>query len=706
MDLVYSRAHFSIGLLNSVFEEQDHIDALWCIHAEIDPHDFTPRRPRRSSKRNLMSGGKLAEVIENIVMDRWNTRAWVVQEAFASSGRMILLFPRTKEIDVTGWSLARHDLSDTEIAIELYQLGELLKKAVQTIDRRLSKARIEVKNWSAVREGVQWFHPKVKTSFTTWIWDDKPRPSCNAAVALSFLKGRGLYRAADRLAILANMCDYELRIDTDAIDKTDIPLSACFLALALINGDHSLTVPEVSRLTAYSLRARVDDDLRTEFTWAPHNTKSLSTCFLSSSNPRGMSFGENNPSLYSLSKEGFQTQGSLWRIDEFVDLGSIQHKYEEAWDRVKKMATTSSDFKGKLMVATTHILYSTLLELRSRDQIELANAIWQSVSGMFASERAYSHNIPDMPDSILGLSEKWKLENRKNLFDLDVDEHGAPRHLWLINRIMQQGGLWVGRRIVRSSDEDCHKVSARVRKNKRPNSPQERHYNKLVTMALLTKMVSYVSRRDLSESNPENLIHTNALALAQFANECRSFSENRARQKMGDAVAESIFSTSTPDREAVFDDCFSKDEWVYMNADGNRFDANDNKTDANRNLIDANGELLSENPITREAYDSHLRPFYDDDFQYDRAVFDVEGNSDGSVLILTPFVIRMEGIPRPEIRAMSVSWLVKAMPYNLEDNKNDPADCDNVTERFRTLDMVQGMWKYQLRIPMTAYRLL
>ena len=37
-----------------------------------------------------------------------------------------------------------------------------------------------------------------------------PRKTCNAAVALYFLRTQLNHRPADRLAILANVCDYEI----------------------------------------------------------------------------------------------------------------------------------------------------------------------------------------------------------------------------------------------------------------------------------------------------------------------------------------------------------------------------------------------------------------------------------------------------------------------------------------------------------------
>lgn len=59
-----------------------------------------------------------------------------------------------------------------------------------------------------------------------------------------FLKHRDNDRVADKLAILANLCDYTLRLDTVELEKSQKPLSVCIFALAIANGDVSLLSPD------------------------------------------------------------------------------------------------------------------------------------------------------------------------------------------------------------------------------------------------------------------------------------------------------------------------------------------------------------------------------------------------------------------------------------------------------------------------------
>ena len=55
-----------------------------------------------------------------------------------------------------------------------------------------------------------------------------------------------------------------------------------------------------------------------------------------------------------------------------------------------------------------------------------------------------------------------------------------------------------------------------------------------------------------------------------------------------------------------------------------------------------------------------------------RAIFDIEGDTSGQVLVLTPFQKRLETIPRPETRGMSVSWVVQ--PISRFTGPQDEAD--------------------------------
>ncbi|KAK5089640.1 hypothetical protein LTR24_006008 [Lithohypha guttulata] len=74
--------------------------------------------------------------------------------------------------------------------------------------------------------------------------DPDYRQTCNAAQALTYLQPRMNGRVADRLAILGNLCNYPLRLDTNMVENLGYGFSICAFALSVCNGDLSLTKAE------------------------------------------------------------------------------------------------------------------------------------------------------------------------------------------------------------------------------------------------------------------------------------------------------------------------------------------------------------------------------------------------------------------------------------------------------------------------------
>lgn len=194
-----------------------------------------------------MAVPELTEALRLVVTDPWNTRAWILQEAFASSGNMVLLFPKAEGVNLNGWTLVCHEISLTEIAIRLDILQLCLRKSAEILQpSSLSRAVRGEKQWRKTVEQVRWFHPGRPEHFGNFLArHDKPRRMCNAAVALSFLKSRHNSRVVDRVAIIANLCGYDYRLSTIELEASQESLGACILALSIKNGDHSLLIPEL-----------------------------------------------------------------------------------------------------------------------------------------------------------------------------------------------------------------------------------------------------------------------------------------------------------------------------------------------------------------------------------------------------------------------------------------------------------------------------
>lgn len=196
--------------------------------------------------------------------------------------------------------------------------------------------------------------------FSFWIGNDKPRRTCNASVALSFLKHRDNDGVADRRAILANLCGYSLRLNTVELERSQSRLSVCTFALNIANGDFSLLSPE-----SYHIPRGINISM---FVQTVHTT--TNRCFLTVNSPeqrrhrihlgssqRDVTLvyqiencrswrGDSRPSLpylFSGNKRWALNPGLnwgfMWKIDHFVELASIKHKYRESWARLWRPST-------------------------------------------------------------------------------------------------------------------------------------------------------------------------------------------------------------------------------------------------------------------------------------------------------------------------------------------------------------------------------
>lgn len=193
---------------------------------------------------------------------------------------MTMLFPRSSKIKVTGWTLICHDMSLSEMAIRLDTIVQCIKSCQHfvraTLNRRLTRASKRVpapkskgndkpkrRNSSSdsnmlrgdrttledTLERITLFHP-AEPNHKSIVSINKLRAQriCSAAAAITFLRLRELYSVTDKLAIVANMCGYPVRLNTIKVGETQEHLGVCMIALSLINGDFSLITPELYRL--------------------------------------------------------------------------------------------------------------------------------------------------------------------------------------------------------------------------------------------------------------------------------------------------------------------------------------------------------------------------------------------------------------------------------------------------------------------------
>ena len=255
MDMVYQRAYCSLGLFESVLHHQSYLNAIasvldWGMN---DGRLLTkpPGLSRQAVARDLVS---FLELLGN---DQWNTRAWILQESFAADKRMMILLKTDDHIQFVApgrvleppqiiAGIFNCNMNDLQRLIQISRRF-LLPQKKYTAAQIYETASFEERRAENALAKLEMLQPRAAKvgSWTNFAHvKGGGRKTCNATVALTFLRTRLNYRPADRLAILANLCGYEIRLNTVNLETRFQSLSICLLTLAIVNGDLSLLNPD------------------------------------------------------------------------------------------------------------------------------------------------------------------------------------------------------------------------------------------------------------------------------------------------------------------------------------------------------------------------------------------------------------------------------------------------------------------------------
>ena len=169
------------------------------------------------------TASNVIDLLELLASDLYHTRAWTLQESLSSLSMRVLIQvapnikvpPELSPIDHTG-----------DICYTMTDFSFALEDFVGTLKWRPS-----------LRLNFEHFNTVICPAFAV---APSRRLSRSAAEVLAMLETRSNTNLSDRLAIIANLCAYERRIDTAALEKTAHGFSTAVLVLSLINGDLTL----------------------------------------------------------------------------------------------------------------------------------------------------------------------------------------------------------------------------------------------------------------------------------------------------------------------------------------------------------------------------------------------------------------------------------------------------------------------------------
>ncbi|KAI1188092.1 heterokaryon incompatibility protein-domain-containing protein [Nemania serpens] len=299
MHLVYSLSRKPVALLTHVIQDAEQLDLMVAL--------LLGNFEERMADATLV-------LLDEITSDLWWQRAWTFQEDYRASTRMTLLIPHTANLE--------HRKQSIRDSFNRPMLGSLVGEiCIKSADFRRRATEFCLRHKEKRPDAVPICDRIIATAgkYNVLLRDNLPSGAYSSVsrsmtpTILADLGRRGIFTESDRLAIAANCCGYNLRLDTTALDKHGSSLSLSMLALCLLNGEIIENHPRPHRGT-------LKDNI---FTY-------LTKQFLRSFRPpvdEGLTFIKSCRFVDPvLTPSGTRTSGHLWRLGKVIRPRPLKRK--------------------------------------------------------------------------------------------------------------------------------------------------------------------------------------------------------------------------------------------------------------------------------------------------------------------------------------------------------------------------------------------
>ncbi|KAL8778914.1 MAG: hypothetical protein Q9213_007187 [Squamulea squamosa] len=407
MDMIYQEFDHPIAVLEFGFETQAELDVFSSI-CDFGSFDFDSDQIE-----------DLELVLDALSEDKWFERAWTLQESVSAGLSMTLL------ISCSGLRKPAHfGPTPEEFEISLWDFQNAMVNVRGRVEEGLAagvwpdiSSAINVSNCA----DVLWNY--IPTNFPDYDGtpprrDSSHRQSCNASQALTFLDDRHNTIFSDRLAILANLCNYQRRIPSTTLDSPNVSFTVCALTMAVLNGDMSL-------LGGYRQDDRRRGNRHIKFVWwddLADNARSDGglVCMNDNNDLQGNTYGfswgpipsaclkditylEEEGMLFrlkpaSLSAQGLRVRGVLWTVDCKLSVPRTQRLFASRWQEELVFLRLERGLEGRHRQQSfvQEVFWSLLHEVMSSNLVDLAKTLWNFVqpAGIDPFLKSESHKVP------------------------------------------------------------------------------------------------------------------------------------------------------------------------------------------------------------------------------------------------------------------------------------------------------------------------
>lgn len=222
MDWLYHHGTHPFGLLTCTIKEEIELHLLAQI---LLGENFSLK------EGNTAEAWPAIQLLSEITSDIWWNRAWIYQENYHGGNRINLLMPYERELETLK---AKH----SDLFGDLK--GELVINSI-----RFSKALTNLCSVFNRSNPPEW-QAEVASQITSRAGRYSAlleRRSSMSPTIIADVGKRDVTNHPDRLPISANCCSYNIRLDSDKLDKKRHSLSVAILALFLLNGEIFSEVP-------------------------------------------------------------------------------------------------------------------------------------------------------------------------------------------------------------------------------------------------------------------------------------------------------------------------------------------------------------------------------------------------------------------------------------------------------------------------------
>ncbi|KAI8961838.1 heterokaryon incompatibility protein-domain-containing protein [Daldinia sp. FL1419] len=312
MHLVYSLSKWPIALLTRRIKTTEELELLANLMCdEVDPEDEPA----------------VLDLLNDITSDLWWTRAWTFQEDYRASTRMMLLIPHHRGLEGRKRSTLRGPSDAVVSDVE----GEICIRSA-AFRERATKFCLSYRDRTDKTDKSDICTKVIKraTKYNILLKDKSSAYSATRSMSpliLSDILSRGIKDESDRLAIMANCCEYGTRIDTNSLNSDGASLSLSILAQYFLNGEIIENDPE--RHSLGTLKHTIHEYLFKQSLSSFRPPVQQSLAFI-----KGCRF-----ICPRLTPDGIQTRGHLWRLGKVIRRKAMKHEKYNTLNPLAKFAT-------------------------------------------------------------------------------------------------------------------------------------------------------------------------------------------------------------------------------------------------------------------------------------------------------------------------------------------------------------------------------